>query len=247
MSNIEFVFVKDQQEMGITVANRFDAFMRAAKAKPNIVLPTGNTPLPFYAELVRRYQEEGKGYLNNFIYQALDEHLDMEKNDPRSFKAWLGRALLDPLNLPDKCRNTFNCHAKDVQKEIVRMREILQNMGAIDLAVLGHGEDCHVGFNMPNSGGFDDGVREDYLSATTRQASRGYNADTKDLSFERGLTLGGGDLRKAKETWLLANKPEALRQIIQEPYSIARPASYLQQQPDTVIFATEDCRQALAM
>ncbi len=68
---------------------------------PNSVLalPTGNTPLGLYAELVQR-SRLGRLSLTAARIFNLDEYLGLRPRDAHSYAAFLERHLLQPLALP---------------------------------------------------------------------------------------------------------------------------------------------------
>ena len=69
---------------------------------PVVCLPSGMTPLPVY-EVMRKVQGE-----INMHYVALDEYIGLEATDERLFSNWLGREILDSLDIPKSQRTIFN-------------------------------------------------------------------------------------------------------------------------------------------
>ena len=226
-------------------------------AVPNVILPTGDTPGPFYAAL------RGTPPLRPFAYVQLDEHCGLPRaDDPRSFANWLAREVLDPLQI--SVRQTFNTAALDPAAECRQMADWLDR-NRLDIAVVGLGKDGHVGYNLPGSS-LSSGTRIVKLSDTVREQADRYwrNAErvnelhsiyTEEV-VQRTLqtaippdayTLGIGDLRRAGETIVLvrgAHKAEALRRAFHDEISSAFPATYLQQQRNVTIIAD---RPALAL
>ena len=73
-----------------------DVIAAVVQHKPGAVLglPTGNTPLPVYRELIIRHQC-GKLDLSRVQVVQLDEYLGVTPQEPTSFAAWLRTHLLD--------------------------------------------------------------------------------------------------------------------------------------------------------
>ena len=69
-----------------------------ARPKASLALPTGQTPLGLYRELVRLHREEGLDFAGVSCFQ-LDEYYGLPADDPRSFRSYLQSELLDHLNV----------------------------------------------------------------------------------------------------------------------------------------------------
>jgi glucosamine-6-phosphate deaminase len=219
---------ENDQDFGVKARDAFYASLMGIDDLPWVVLPTGNTPKPFYDALCA---DDKRDY---FRYLQLDEYQGLQPDDPILFSNWLARDVLDPLKINH--RMIFNSAAKPAE-EIARIRAWYHLHQRIDVAVLGIGEDGHVGFNLPNN--------NDCLTHQATLNDMTWKANNKYWGREvprQVTTLGISELRLAKTTILLArgeNKAEALRRAFHEPSSPLTPASYLQFQAEVIIVADD--------
>jgi glucosamine-6-phosphate deaminase len=219
---------QNADDFGIKARDAFYASIMGIDDLPWVILPTGNTPKPFYDAL------RADDKRNYFHYLQLDEYQGLQPDDSILFSNWLARDVLDPLEI--RHRMTFNT-AADPAQEIARIRAWYNQHQRIDVAVLGIGEDGHVGFNLPNN--------HDCLTHQATLNDMTWEANNKYWGREvprKVTTLGVSELRLAKTTILLArgeNKAEALRKAFHEPSTPLIPASYLQYQDDVIIVADE--------
>lgn len=234
-STIRIIPATDAASFGTAAAACFNAILRN-KPDAVAVLPTGITPLPFYAALRDNFAAGQIG--NQFTYLALDEYCGLPDGDERRFASWVGRELLDPLHIPAWQRVTFNSRASDPAAEVNRIETWLITHGGIDVAVIGLGGNGHVGFNEPGSA-FDTRTRIVTLTAATIASNAEYWGGTSRVPTQ-AFTLGIANLRAARHTILLvrgAAKAAILRRTLTEPPNPAVPASYLQHQNNVTIIA----------
>src|SRR5580765_7198562 len=71
------------------------------RIQPDVTLglPTGNTPVTFYRELVALYRA-GEADFERVTTFNLDEFFGLAGDDPRSFRAFMQRHLFGHVNLP---------------------------------------------------------------------------------------------------------------------------------------------------
>jgi glucosamine-6-phosphate deaminase len=211
------------------------AFCDAIRGVPyaKVILPTGDTPLPFYRAL-----RDDCGNIPNFVYVQLDEYCEMELDDERTFANWLAREVLDPLNI--RMRQTFNSAAIP-DREASKMQRWMDGCLPLHLAVLGIGENGHVGFNEPGSS-FDSKVRVVNLHPETIEQQKRYWSNSTLPPATQAFTLGISELRQATQTILLVRgekKAQILRDALYGDITPDVPASYLQKQSRLTIIADE--------
>ena len=106
---------------------------------------------------------------------------------------------------------------------------LIEALGGIDLAVLGIGQNCHIGYNEPGTL-FDSRTHVQKLTDRTKRqlAERGFtDADIP----ERAVTMGVKTLTDARELLLLARGAEKSAAVFQMLYAKTTsyiPAAYLQ-------------------
>jgi glucosamine-6-phosphate deaminase len=213
-------FVVRMEDTAAVATLAAEMLVNRAAARPlRVLLPTGHTPLPLYAELRRR------GGLAAGRVQALqlDEYCGLAPDDPRAYSAYLERELEGTgIRVVDR----FDPHAADLESEAARYQQVL-DATEIDVAVLGIGPDGHVAFNEPGSPP-SSAARVVRLAESTRTAAA---PDFRDRDVPtHALTVGIQTLLEARELVLLVTgsvKAEILREALTGPVRAAVPASLL--------------------
>ncbi len=240
MGTPTLIEVEDAEQFGAVVADYFSESIQQVSNKPTVVLPTGFTPLPFYKEVVERYQN-GESYLNKFKYLALDEYLGLPEGDHRLFASWLSREILSPLSILNEDRIIFDSATSDTEGECARIEKAIEEKGRIDLAIIGLGSNGHIGFNEPGSHQ-DSKTRKIKLTLETREANSEYWGSLEDVPTH-AMTLGIGTLKKAKKTLLMVlgkHKARILKDTLSKPVCVDIPSTYLQNQEHVTIIGDRD-------
>ena len=117
---------------------------------------------------------------------------------------------------------------------------LIDALGGIDLAVLGIGEDCHIGYNEPGTL-FEARTHVQKLTDRTKRQllKRGF---TEADMPERAVTMGIHDLTKARHILLLAfgeDKAAAVYQMLYAKTTPYIPAAYLQIPPEVTVLLDE--------
>ena len=119
----------------------------AAGAAP-ILVATGSTPMPIYAQLGRRVADGDFDVPASPIVQ-LDEYVGVDDADPRSLYGWMKRGFLAPLGIDEGRAIRLRGDVEDPAAESARFEEEVRSAGGIGIAVLGLGPNGHLGFNEP--------------------------------------------------------------------------------------------------
>src|SRR5438105_15071686 len=69
-----------------------------ARSHLTLGLPTGNTPLGMYAELVRRYRDERLDFSHVQTFN-LDEYLGLPADHPQRYHSYMQRHFFDYINI----------------------------------------------------------------------------------------------------------------------------------------------------
>lgn len=232
---MEFERLSDPQAVAARAADRVAETLRARPGAV-LLLPAGATPVPLYAELVRRARAGTLDLSRAHLFQ-LDELLGVAPADPRSFQAFLRQHLVGPLDLAPRFHG-LDGTARDPEREIERHRRALAERGAPDLALLGLGRNGHVAFNEPGSAPTD-AARVVVLGATTRE---GLQHVFSDGCPERGSTLGLAEILASEEIVMLvtgAAKAEMLSRLLAGEPSRERPATLLGRHRRFLVLADE--------
>lgn len=191
------------------------------KEKPNAVLAlaAGRSTRPLYQEL-GRLCDAGELSLREARVFAVTEFEDCppELNCRRDLETALEGTDLDP----DNCRFLDRETAQDYDAAIAAA-------GGLDLAVLGLGDNAHVGYNEPATPFDSHTHRQKLTDATRRQLSSRFGGEEQVPAF--AWTMGVKTLTQARRILLLAFGEEKAKPAFQMLYArtdSAVPAAFLQ-------------------
>ena len=230
----------------VAAADHADLSRRAAdlviaqiRTKPSalLVLPTGETPLGLFRELVAA-QRAGAADFGEARFVTLDEYAGIGASDRRCLAAWLRRALLEPLGIAEARIHAFDPAAGNPAAEAARIEAAIAGGGGIDLAVLGIGPNGHLGFNEPGSA-FDSRSRLVALTPESIRSNAAYWGTEADVP-RSAFTLGMGTLLSARALVLLASgtrKAAILARAMEGPVGPDVPASLLRLHPAATVIA----------
>ncbi len=196
----------NQATASIAVAKKIADLIRAKDAngeKTVLGLATGASPVGVYNELVRLHREEGLSFKNVITFN-LDEYYPMKPNVPQSYVAFMNHNLFDHIDI-----NRANIHIPDgtLSKEDIaafclNYEKQIEDVGGLDLQILGIGRTGHIGFNEPGSAP-NSGTRLVTLDDITRaDAARDFGG--KGNVPTKAITMGIGTIFKAREIILMA-------------------------------------------
>jgi glucosamine-6-phosphate deaminase len=207
----------------------------AARPASRLCLPTGDTPSPVYAALLKAEARGGVTF-GAATLVMLDEWVGLPPGDPARCDVRLRAELVDRLRTPPAAFVAIEVDGPD--PEAAATRHDRAAIG-LDLAVLGLGMNGHVGFNEPGSRP-DDPTRLVRLAVSSREAAVARYGATRVPTA--GITVGLARLLEAGECWLLVTgerKAQILRRALEEPEGPDCAASYLRRHPRLAVFADE--------
>lgn len=191
-----------------------------------LCLPTGDTVAPLYGVF------PGNGLPSLFL---LDEFGGLPPGDPGRCETMIREGLLSRLH-PAPGLAVPDVDSPD-PREAARRYDAAVAEGGLDLALLGLGENGHVGMNEPGSGA-DAPTRVVQLEKeTSDHAVDAYGASRPPAW---GITLGMAPLLDAAELWLLVTGPHKagiLREVLEGPVGPAVPASLLREHENVSVLA----------
>jgi glucosamine-6-phosphate deaminase len=181
-----------------------DIVLRQLRVKPNsvCVFPTGETPLGLFERLAANSNAEGVS-TNHLRVILLDEYYGIAADDHRCLFRWLRRVFLDPLGIGSERVTAIDPAASDPNAEALRIESVIEELGGIDLAILGLGSNGHIGFNEPGSA-FDSRARLVRLSEQSIQDNAAYWGSEVTVPPE-AITLGIGTILDARSVVLLVS------------------------------------------
>ncbi len=234
----------DYNEMSLKAA---DIMASQIISKPDSVLglATGSTPEGMYQELIARYNR-GEIDFSKVHTINLDEYLGLDFDNEQSYHYYMKNKLFRHVNLESN-----NCHLldgmeKDSQKECSKYENLIQELGSIDLQLLGVGENGHIGFNEPNTH-FSKGTHLVALTPNTIEVNSRFFKNKNEVP-RYAYTLGIKNIMDSKKILFLVNgkrKAKILRQIILGPITPKVPASILQLHKNVTIVADKEALSLL--
>ena len=210
--------------------------------KPNSVLglATGSSPLGIYSRLIKLY-ESGNVDFSKVITVNLDEYMGLTSDNEQSYRYFMNQNLFEKINIDLKNTYVPNGLCKDVKEECELYDKRIQELGGIDIQLLGIGLDGHIGFNEPDNVFVGDTHLVDLTESTIDANSRFFN-DREEVP-KQALTMGMKSIMQARKIIIVANgeqKKEILEKAIFGEITPLIPASILQLHPDvTVIYSKE--------
>ena len=112
-------------------------------------LATGSTPTAVYSELVRMHQEDGLSF-KNVVSFNLDEYFPIEPNALQSYVRFMKEHLFNHIDiLPENIHIPDGTLAKgDITDFCINYEKRIQELGGLDIQILGIGRTGHIGFNL---------------------------------------------------------------------------------------------------
>ncbi len=192
----------------------------------NVMLAAGNTPLELYRLIGERRLP--LAHLNVF---ALDEYVSVPANEPRNCANLIRRTAIDPWGVPAERYFTISSLEADAHASVQAHERRIEDMGGLDVLVLGLGQNGHLGFDEPGSKE-DSGARVLDLDAVSIEANRKWFSG--DFAPSRGVTVGMKTILAARRILIMAfgpHKAAAARSMLEGPRDEQCPASLLQGHP----------------
>lgn len=207
---------------------------KQAENKPCILgMATGSTPISLYAELVRMHNEEGLSFANVVTFN-LDEYYPLEKEALQSYWSFMHRHLFKHIDInPSNIYIPNGELPKDeIKAACIAYENKIEELGGIDLQILGIGKNGHIGFNEPGSS-IHSKTRLVSLDNSTRVAN---SFEFQNISQvpRLAITMGITTILKAKKIILMGwgLKAHIIAKSVEGDVTEQIPASILQQHGD---------------
>ncbi len=205
--------------------------------KPESVLglATGSSPVGMYDELARLCAA-GELDFSKITTVNLDEYYGLEPENDQSYRYFMNKNLFDRVNIRKECTYVPDGLTKDPAKECAEYDERIENLGGIDLQVLGMGLNGHIGFNEPDNH-FPVGTHLVDLEESTIDANSRFFASRDDVPTQ-ALSMGLKSIMCAKKIVMIVHgkaKEATLEKALNGPVTPEVPASILQLHPDVTV------------
>ncbi len=196
-SNI--LWCRDGSEFARAAADHVAALL-ARKPQAAIALPTGQTPLGLYAELVARAAAQRLAAAQARFFN-LDDYLGLSVEHPLSYARFLREHFLTPAGVPEEHIRLLRGDAIGIETECRDYEAAIAAAGGLDLAILGLGTNGHIGFNEPDS----DWSAQTHVVCLSPETRATHVAQTqgKFAIPQYGITVGIATIIAAREILLL--------------------------------------------
>ena len=235
---MKIIKAKDYEEMSRRAANVISA---QVIMKPDCVLglATGSSPIGTYKKLIERY-DMGDLDFSEVKTANLDEYRGLTTDNDQSYHYFMRTNLFDHINIKAENLNIPNGSNPDAAAECARYDARIEELGGIDLQLLGMGHNGHIGFNEP-ADTFVKGTNCVDLQESTIEANKRFFASIDDVP-RQAYTMGIGTIMNARKILVVvsgADKAPIVKKAFFGPVTPQVPASVLQLHPDVTIVADE--------
>lgn len=236
---MKIIKVKDEIELGIKASELVKEVLKS-KTNPVLGLATGSTPETMYEQLVAAYQN-GEISFKNVVTFNLDEYVGLDEANEFSYHYYMNEKLFDHVDIDKKNTYIPNGNAEDLEAECAAFESAIQELGPIDLQILGVGLNGHIGFNEPGTP-FTSRTHVATLEESTRKANSRFFTSLDEVP-KYALTMGLATIMDAKKIVLLVqgeHKKAILHEIVHGDVTEEVPASVLKLHPDVVVITDLD-------
>ncbi len=230
---MNFEFCTDYQEMS---SKATDSILYDIQKNSGCWLgtATGNSPKGVYDNLMAS-QKTSPVLFKNLGIVKLDEWGGIPMNAPNSCETFVQNRILGPLQIGQDKYIAFKSDPDSPDAECTRIQAALQQIGVLDVCILGLGKNGHIGFNEPAECMVPH-CHKASLSLETLQHQM-----VEDLPYKPsyGLTLGMGDILQSKKIILLVTgggKETVFKQLSKPEINPQLPASFLWLHPQVTCY-----------
>lgn len=201
--------------------------LREIDRKPDLLfcVASGGSPAGLYEEMVKKYHQK-PDFFSHLRVIKLDEWGGLEDGSVFSSEYDVQRKLIEPLKIDFTRYLTLDPNSQNPGVECARVQQKLEEIGPIDICILGIGVNGHIALNEPAAKLQMDCHVEKLAESTLN------NGMIKSLSQPPtyGMTLGVGNLLFSKRILLFVSgkgKKNALEQLLKREITTEFPASLL--------------------
>jgi glucosamine-6-phosphate deaminase len=241
---MKVIIVKDKKEMGIKAGEIMAAVMNS-RPSPVIGLATGSTPLPLYERMIQ-LEKEGKLDMSTTISFNLDEYVGIAPDHHQSYRYFMDTNLFNHTKINKKNTHVPDGMADDPDCFVEEYEQMMEDVGGIDIQVLGIGSNGHIAFNEPGTS-LASRTHVTGLTEQTIEDNARFFAKKSDVPTQ-AMTMGIGTILDAENIILLANgenKCDAVAKALEGPITSMCPASALQLHPRVTFIICKDATAKL--
>ncbi len=226
---------EDYTAMSRQVANIISAQIIV---KPDCVLglATGSTPIGAYKQLIA-WQKKGDLSFDHVHTVNLDEYVGLPTTHDQSYRYFMNDNLFNHVDVDMSRTHVPNGLADDPAEACRQYNQLIDDLGGIDLQLLGMGHNGHVGFNEPEPA-FELGTHVVELQPSTLEANARFFGDDPKNVPTHAITMGIKNIMHARKIVVAvsgADKADIVYRAFRGPVMPEVPASILQMHPDVTL------------
>ena len=235
---MKILIVKDYDEISKIAAEELG---KVVNDKPEAILglATGGTPIGMYKELIKMYKEKEIDF-SKVTTVNLDEYVGLSGEHDQSYRYFMDINLFNHVNIRKDRTFVPNGLAKDIYQECINYDKRIEELGGIDVQILGIGNNGHIGFNEP-SDVLSLGTHLADLTESTIEANSRYFSSKEEVPTQ-ALTMGLGAIMKSKKILLMVSgeaKADIMDRVVNGKITTQVPASFLQMHKDVTLIIDE--------
>ena len=233
---IHFIVKDNPSQLGKEAGSRAAKTIREAieeKGHANIILATGTSQFETLGQLIQE-----KIHWNRVTMFHLDEYIGLPESSSASFRKYLRERFIQQVT-PLEAVHLINGES-DPAAECKRLGELIRKI-SIDVALVGIGENGHLGFNDPPAN-FE--TMEPFIvvdldeQCRRQQLGEGWFNEIQEVPL-RAITMSVRQILKSGQIICSVSdsrKAEAVRDCFEKPLSVMHPASILQQHGNCICY-----------
>lgn len=241
---MKVIITKNYDEMSAVAAA---IIANQVKDNPSSVLglATGSTPIGLYKCLIDLYKN-GEISFKDIKTVNLDEYLGLEPTHNQSYRYFMNENLFNHIDINKENTNVPSGICDDFDKECDRYENLIENLGGIDIQLLGIGNNGHIGFNEPDDC-FAGRTHVTPLTESTITANARFFESKADVPT-KAISMGIGTIFKAQKIVLVASgksKAQTILDTVKGKITPQVPASVLQLHNDVTLVIDEEAASLL--
>lgn len=241
---MKVIVTNSYDETCAVIANMIKELVNA-KPDAKLGLATGGTPVPIYKKLIEM-NKAGEVDFSRVHTVNLDEYCGIPGTHDQSYRYFMDTNLFDHINIDKK--NTFVASGMgDFEANARELEEKVREGGAVDLQLLGIGNNGHIAFNEASDHLIAVAHTEKLTESTINANARFF--EKKEDVPTMAITMGMGDILAAKKVVLaatgLAKVPAIKGLIMDDVITTQNPSTMLKMHDDAVVVIDRELADAV--
>ena len=223
----------DYEEMSLLAK---EIILKEVRNNPKsvIIFPTGSTPKRMYSLLIKSFIDNNDDWSKVKAFN-LDEYVGLSNDDSFSYHSYMHNNFYDHINI--ELNNVYIPNGLgNIENNINIFNESFKGAGNPTLAILGIGENGHIGFNEPGSLKSSTFGLVNLTESTIKANSIHFN-NINDVP-KQAMSMGISDILSAKKIIIMASgksKAAAINKMVNGKMDKSVPASFLQEHNDVTV------------